>query len=570
MQKAHFNYQSQIDSLFWKKYKHLWGKLINPSPFYSPAFLKVLLDHHRNSIIIYVEDEEKNMVGVLFLRITKDKLVFLNHEHSDHNPFIISDNLNDTKQKLILDSFISVIPNNLSIYLTNIPLWNSQLKWFIESLRKNKFNVVDSVGWISPCVEFKNSEGKSINEFFYKIFNKSRTNNYHNRLKKITGYQFEVFDNDDTDLEDWIEEYCDNHEERWNLTETPSKYSSKKERQLIYEKVKALHLEGLLLRFSIKVNYRRIATVICYRQGFERLIYGLPSFSTEFNHLQPGTILLSSIGKWVGDNGFTIFDFGLGSEKYKLRYANKDQKLYRIFASKSGFRIFLIKGFIEQKIRENKKLNYLWENWYNLNIRKYINKQKINVNRLKISFNLFCNSPFFHTKRIIRNSISPLIFYYKFDKEKEIIFKNEKYHIIKPSLSSILEFTDNNPSFNLKSRSNYIKRFYKKNEIAYAIIINNKIVQLSWVSEEVEENVRQHANIMPESRIIKIYDCTTDINHRRKGYYLAMLSEITKKHFYEDIIIYHNDWNTPSQKTISQLGFIQFGIRRGNTNKWKS
>ena len=75
---------------------------------------------------------------------------------------------------------------------------------------------------------------------------------------------------------------------------------------------------------------------------------------------------------------------------------------------------------------------------------------------------------------------------------------------------------------------------------------------------------------MPESKVIKIYDCITDINHRRKGYYFNMLYKITEKHLEEDIIIYHDQWNTPSQKTILQLGFIQFGIRRGYTNKWKS
>jgi hypothetical protein len=65
----------------------------------------------------------------------------------------------------------------------------------------------------------------------------------------MSGYQFEIFNNNDNDLENWIEEYCDNHEERWNMTDTPSKYSSIKERKLIYRKTKALHLEGLLVRF---------------------------------------------------------------------------------------------------------------------------------------------------------------------------------------------------------------------------------------------------------------------------------------------------------------------------------
>jgi hypothetical protein len=299
------------------------------------------------------------------------------------------------------------------------------------------------------------------------------------------------------------------------------------------------------------------------------LIYGLPSFSTEFNHLQPGTILVSSIGKWVGENGFTIFDFGLGSEKYKLRYANKNHMLYRVFASRSRFNILLIKGLLEQNIRGNNFLNNLWENMINLRFRKFINIQKINFDRIKVSFSLFLSAPFFHTKRIIKTRISPNIIYYKFNKENSVNFKEEKHNITIPNLSSILEFANNNPSLNAKSRSTYIKRFHTKNETPFAIVKNNRILQLSWASYEVEDNVKKHANIKQENKVMKIYDCITDIDHRRKGYYKSVLSHIIEHHVNTDIIIYTDDWNTPSQKAISQVGFVQFGIRKGNSNIWK-
>jgi hypothetical protein len=79
------------------------------------------------------------MIGALFLRNNNNKLIFLNDEHSDHNPFVISKNLNILNQKLVLDNMISIIPNRFSFYLTNIPTWNSHLKWFIDSLKKKFF-----------------------------------------------------------------------------------------------------------------------------------------------------------------------------------------------------------------------------------------------------------------------------------------------------------------------------------------------------------------------------------------------------------------------------------------------
>lgn len=49
-----------------------------------------------------------------------------------------------------------------------------------------------------------------------------------------------------------------------------------------------------------------------------------------------------------------------------------------------------------------------------------------------------------------------------------------------------------------------------------------------------------------------------------------MLYKITEEHLDKDIIIYHDEWNTPSQKIILQLGFIHFGIGKAYTHKWKS
>ena len=558
-----------ISSEFWKKYEILYGKTITQSPFYSSVFLKTLINDSDNSKLLFISayDEEGNMIGALFLREDgKNRVVFFNDGHSDHNPFIIASTLSIQDQKQIINDIVSVFPNYQIFYLTNIPVWHNHLDWLMESLKNNNWYTVSTSSWDCPCVVYIESKSVSNEEFFQKKFNKPRLNNYHNRLKKMAGYEYEVYDSNDFELEKWISEYCDNHEERWNVTDTPSRYRFTFQRDLIYKKAKAWHSAGQLVRFSIKVNSRRIATVLCYKQGRDRLIYGLPSFSPEYNNLQPGAVLVSCIGKWAGQNGYSVLDFGVGSEKYKFRYANENQILYRVFASKKRYSSILVRGWVEKRVRMDDKLNKLWSYWNDGGYRKYKNMQEIGLQRLKTSLSLIVSNPIYHIKRVIKTKISPKVIYYIIEKEADKSFnKLIKFDIVQPKLSSILQFMNDNPGFTPKSRTAYIRRYYNNGTTPFAVIgSDGRILQLSWVSDEIEEHVSKAISTSDDKTILKIYDCITTVSHRGKGLYPAVLRYIVNKKVSNAVlVIYTDDWNIPSQRGIIKAGFREIGILNG-------
>jgi len=565
------NTKENVGSLFWEEYKRLHRTAITPSPFYSYEFLQILFDEYESSQIISVYDENNNMIGAFCLRkVDKHKAVFLNDGHSDHNPFIIANSLSIQEQQRVINSIVSALPSKYALSLTNIPDWNCHLKWFLTLLRQDNWHVIKTDGWDCPTVVYKKSASVNLEDYFNKLFNKSRLNNYHNRLRKLPAYEYEILNNTEFELWEWICEYCNNHEERWNVTETPSQYIWPNQRELILRKARAWHSAGQLVRFAIKVNQRRIVTVLCYKQGSVRLIYGLPSYSTEYSNYHPGAVLLSCIGKWAGQNGYREVDFGVGSEEYKYRYVHDDQKLFRVYASKTLVDFVLLKGWLEKTIRERRLLIDLWNKWVNQGYRKVINRQLINLQRIRHSICLLSSDPIFHIKRILKTRISSNVVYYKCNRDVKLNQKYTCYNIVSPDLSLILQFTNDNPGFTPTSRAKYIRR-YHIGEIPYAIIDNEKIVQLSWVSAEIEDTVKERANGTDDKKIFKIYDCYTAINHRGKGYYAAVLSFIINKYIDEAaLIIYTDEWNIPPQKGISKAGFIRFGIRKGETDSWKA
>ena len=570
--------KDEVTHEFWMQYSKLWLDVQFQSPFYSPSFIKLLFNRDREVKIICAFDKKDQLVFVFFLKlIKKNRLILLSNNHADHNPFIFSKKLSSNQKQIILTKLTSLFPKNYDLYLNNIPKWSNSLDLFVNSLKINKFYFIKIPAALSPSVKYVSCDSISKSLFFKKKFTKRRTNNYHNRLKKLQNYQFEIFNNDNLDLRKWIEDYCDNHEERWNLTDTPSRYSNTEERDLLHDKSNAWHNENQLVRFSIKVYDRRIASVICYKQNSDRLIYGLPSYSTEYDKLQPGTILVSEIGKWLGENNFSIFDFGLGSEKYKFRYSNDDQKLYRLYITQNPFSFFLLKGFLENIIRTNNILIQFWQKILNSKIRKLSHLLKLLSERLIVSLNLLKTNPKFHITRIYKTILFKKTVYFKINKSNidflKLHSKSNRYssNIITPTLKMILNFINNNPSLNLKSRSVYIKRFYNKNIIPYAIIEDNKILQLSWVSFSVEKDVREKASFEEEAKVIKIFDCITDIDNRRKGLYKEMLSYIINTYFQSsEIIIYADDWNIPSINAILNVGFVKFGIKHIKNDNWNN
>src|SRR5437868_1220594 len=86
--------------------------------------------------------------------------------------------------------------------------------------------------------------------------------------------------------------------------------------------------------FSIRFSVLRLeGEPIAFHFGFEynrRFIWYKPSFSAAHARLSPGEVLIKYLLEDVIDRGLEEFDFGVGEEAFKYRFANHVKHNHRI------------------------------------------------------------------------------------------------------------------------------------------------------------------------------------------------------------------------------------------------
>lgn len=123
-----------------------------------------------------------------------------------------------------------------------------------------------------------------------------------------------------SDVMPQLDEFFEQHVSRWADTPTPSRFRDAKQRESFRERTLEIAAAGWL-RFSRLVWQGRPIAFhrgTCYEGHYK---YGRAAFSIEFAHSSPGTVLLRHLLLAAIEEGAHTFDFGLGDEAYKYRYA---------------------------------------------------------------------------------------------------------------------------------------------------------------------------------------------------------------------------------------------------------
>jgi hypothetical protein len=101
----------------------------------------------------------------------------------------------------------------------------------------------------------------------------------------------------------------------------------------------------------------------------DRLIYHHTAASPAFASLHAGNVLIRLIGLWMAERDYRILDFGVGDEGYKMRFANADEKLFRVYAAPTRASSLAIRGQIDQRIRRSVGLHRTWDQVVNQKLR---------------------------------------------------------------------------------------------------------------------------------------------------------------------------------------------------------
>lgn len=333
---------------YWEAYGQLWKNSIYQPVFQSPQYIQYLCGLHRKKIASFSCYRDGELRGAAFFWKNGDSFQFLSDIRNDHNFFLIHRSCSPEEIEAFFESFLRCVKaEKWSLKLNSQPTWASYMPAFRKAGRET--SLFWKAAYLAPCPMLDGGTPAGV----FRRFNRSKNIRYkQNRLVRELGASFEIF-TDAAGLDSWVDEFCEVHIRRWQNTWTPSLFEdSERERRFFKGCLDAWDRDGLLVRFSIKVNDVRIAFCVALVQE-NSLLYHTLTFDPEYSLYSPGKVLLLCIGHWMKNTSLNILDFGYGDEDYKFRYANYSPALESIYISPRWNIPFRLRAEIVKLVREN-------------------------------------------------------------------------------------------------------------------------------------------------------------------------------------------------------------------------
>ncbi len=300
--------------------------------------------------IIYVKDGNL-LSGLAPLMICKDKggkrvLRFVGHGRSDYSDFIY---INEE----ILESILEFIKHQSSkwdeIELHRIPSYSASSKLIENICKVKKLYCLRDKTAICSVLDIRKEP-----DFAQKILNKKKLIQYKNYFVKKGNYKVSHL-TDKFEIMKHLQSFFQQHIERWGATETQSLFLDQKNCSFYKEIVMNMTDKGWIIFTVIESDGKPVA----FHFGFtynNRIIFYKPTFEISMSKYSPGQVLIKELLDFAVSNNFDEFDFTVGDETYKRRFANKfgENISYKIFQKYRIYWFYKKMNTIRENMRKHK------------------------------------------------------------------------------------------------------------------------------------------------------------------------------------------------------------------------
>jgi CelD/BcsL family acetyltransferase involved in cellulose biosynthesis len=172
---------------------------------------------------------------------------------------------------------------------------------------------------------------------------------------------------DSAEVMKYVDRFFDQHVERWSKTHTPSLFTDPRNRSFYRGLVSAM--EGTdYLAFSVLESEGSPAA---FHFGFSyagRFVYYKPSFDISLLKRSPGKVLMSELIDFALASGFDEFDFAVGDETYKTRFASdiRYNFSYVVVKTLPGLYLQRARRSLRQLVRRSGTLQSALNRWRRL------------------------------------------------------------------------------------------------------------------------------------------------------------------------------------------------------------
>ena len=255
------------------------------------------------------------------------------------------------------------------------------------------------------------------------------------------------------------------------------------------------------------------------------LLLHTPAVNIRYLDYSPFQILLAAVCMHCEEQGFSALDFGHGNEAYKRRFANRRRELFDVFIPVSN-RALIIHGL--RRVTSPTKVRLFAED-----VVKRARVARTLLRRLSTRVVYFA-SP---TNRVSSDDATEGVFR-EFTNWPEVVdaFRRSEREL---------------------NRIHYDRIRLGDRLLCWSV--NERLVSTGWLwsrdNERFFVSENGHWILAPGKGIL--YDFSTPVDDRRKGYYTHLLRAILRRYEGTPLIIYALSTNAPSLRGIKRAGFIE-------------
>ena len=267
------------------------------------------------TLLVFSEDKLAGIAPLMKIRYGRfgELIQFIGEGRSDYCDFIIA----EQKEKIVEKILEYFHQNKISwdtLHLNHIPEYSSTINIVKEICSKAKQKYL--VKRIIDCPTiFLNDP-----EHIQSIINKKslrRRNKYFSQNGALQYVEIEDYDEAMANLEIFFEQ----HKGRVNLKGMRSLFQNDINRNFYHELLKNMFDKGWVVFSRLDFN----SIPLAYHFGFiynQTFIWYKPSFNAEYNKKSPGLVLIRYLIDHALKKNLREFDFTVGNEEFKSRFAN--------------------------------------------------------------------------------------------------------------------------------------------------------------------------------------------------------------------------------------------------------
>lgn len=538
----------------------LWQAGPRPDIFTTFAWVRACLDipSPRRTPCVPVIFKGDRLVGLLPVALEGRILKFIGHGYSDYNDFLSDGTETAAALELALRTLLDSGLNWKGCVLENLPE-TSHFLAVCSSLAAN-FGprlTFQPVG-VCPALVLAGDRHALLGE----ALKKGKTKYYQNRLRKLGKLTFRHLE--------------DREEVRAHIPDFFRQYLARRTMSGDTELTRHAWLLALceslvervdpctLLRFAILELAGR---PIAYHLGFEshgRLVYYKPTFDLNHWDNSPGQVLLRELLEYCGDRGIDEFDFSVGDEDYKSRYANCARTNYtaRLFPTTSRARAFRLGQGVRECLRRWPRLESMLR-WADSERKGLVATLRRGLSRhgaVGVGRRIFTNV--FRASVYARDEV----LVYSIDHRlpvtgRRLVRLPDGIVIELGTLASLADLAGDYPDVFNTARLHDFRERLRRGDRLFIALDKQTVVHASWVGIR-SEIVATHESgadckiVLDEPGAV-IYDCWTAPFARGRSIYPAVLCELMERGLRDcqSVWIYCLSGNDKSRRGIEKTGF---------------